>query len=213
MTDDLTGLPSIHRLAVQTSDGLDLRAEIASPVAVAATVVACHPHPLHGGSMYANVVEALFTGLPPLGAAVMRFNFRGVSGSEGRYDRGRGERLDVLAAVDEMDRRWPEVDLLLAGYSFGAEVAMAVDHRAVAGWLLVAPPLTILPAEDLVALGDQRPKTFVVGANDQYCSPDRLAERLAGSPNTRVVEVEGADHFFGAGLDQVLATAATAIGQ
>jgi hypothetical protein len=180
----------MHRLALRTSDGLDLRAEIAAPASPTAAVVACHPHPLHGGNMYANVVEALFTGLPPLGAAVMRFNFRGVSGSEGRYGDGRGEQLDTGAAVAEMHRRWPDTPLLLAGYSFGAEVALAVDHPALVGWFLVAPPLRLLPASDLVALTDHRPKHFVVGAHDQFCSHDALAEQVSSSPSSQVLKIE-----------------------
>jgi alpha/beta superfamily hydrolase len=161
--------------------------------------------------MHANVVDALFNAMPRLGTAVIRFNFRGVSGSQGRFGGGAAERLDAQAAVGEMHRRWPEAALLLAGYSFGAEVALAVGDPAVAGWLAVAPPLRLLPPEELVALTDQRPKHVVVGAHDQFRSHEELVERFEDAPNTRIVRVDGADHFFTIGLDQIVLAATAAL--
>ena len=211
MTDDMGLETKIDRLAVQTSDGLDLRAEIAIPTDVQAAVVVCHPHPLHGGSMYANVVEALLLALPEAGTAVLRFNFRGTSGSEGRHDYGQGEQLDVLAALDEIERRWPEVPLALTGYSFGADMALAVDDARVSAWFAVAPPLRILPFDELVALGNARPKHLVAAAHDQFRPPTELTKLVAGCPNTSITTIDGADHFFAVGLPDVVAVAHSAL--
>ena len=46
-----------------------------------AGVVICHPHPLRGGDMHNNVVEALALGLAQRGLATLCFNFRGVGAS------------------------------------------------------------------------------------------------------------------------------------
>ncbi len=205
---------AVTRLAVSTADGLDLRAELAVPAGgdtPRAAVAVCHPHPLHGGSMYNNVVEALFSGLPPRGAAVLRFNFRGTSGSEGRHDHGRGERLDAAAALDELARRWPGVPLLLAGYSFGADVSLAVDHPGVAGWLAVAPVLRVVDPTEMVALADPRPVWMASATDDQFRPYDDLVPMVADAVNTTVSPVPGADHFFMTGLDRVVAVAAEAL--
>ncbi|MEZ5406770.1 MAG: alpha/beta hydrolase [Acidimicrobiales bacterium] len=214
MSDDMgQGAVAVTRLAVATADGLDLRAELAVPGGATprAGVVVCHPHPLHGGSMYNNVVEALFDGLPPLGAAVLRFNFRGTSGSEGRHDHGRGERLDVTAALDEMAGRWPGMPLLLAGYSFGADVSLAVDHPAVAGWLAVAPVLRVVDPAEMVALRDRRPVWLASAEGDQFRPYADLVPMVADAVTTTVTPVPGADHFFMVGLDRVVAVGSEAL--
>ena len=86
--------------------------------------VICHPHPLYGGSMYNNVVEAIEEGFLQSGFTTLRFNFRGVGESCGTYDDGNGEVDDAAAACAYMrDMLGPDTRLVLAGYSFGAWVA------------------------------------------------------------------------------------------
>src|SRR4051794_24263321 len=74
--------------------------------------VVAHPHPLYGGTMHNKVVYATARRLESHGAAVLRFNFRGVGASAGAYDQGRGERQDMLAALSAMRRRFPGLPLL-----------------------------------------------------------------------------------------------------
>ena len=61
-------------------------------------VVICHPHPLYGGSMDNNVVDSLEEALVRVSLISFKFNFRGVGGSQGQFDRGIGEQEDVDAA-------------------------------------------------------------------------------------------------------------------
>lgn len=205
-----------QRFRLETSDGVDLEAELASPTPIDATppagvVVACHPHPLYGGSMHANVVDALFRALPSTGAAVVRFNFRGAGSSSGTHDEGRRERLDVEAAVTAASERWPEAPLLLAGYSFGADVALTVADPTIGGWLAVAPPLRIVDRSEMAALLDERPKSMVTGTDDQFNPFVELAASVADLPNTTVTPAAGADHFFAVGLDDVVTAARAAL--
>jgi alpha/beta superfamily hydrolase len=112
----------------------------AGPVRAAAVVA--HPHPLYGGTMHDKVVYATARRLEARGAAVLRFNFRGVGASMGRHDQGRGERQDVTAALAEVRRRLPGVPLLAAGYSFGCFVALAAAADGSADAMLgLAPPV------------------------------------------------------------------------
>ena len=59
-----------------------------------------------------------------LGFSALRFNFRGVGESEGSFDEGNGEMEDVLAAVTWMREAEPQLPLWLAGFSFGAAMAV-----------------------------------------------------------------------------------------
>ncbi|MGF1597333.1 MAG: alpha/beta hydrolase [Acidimicrobiales bacterium] len=205
------GAARIERTTLHTSDGIDLVAELIEPGDVEAAMVACHPHPLYGGSMHANVVDALFRALPADGTAVLRFNFRGANGSGGEHDGGGAERLDVTAALDAAADRWPGVPLLLAGYSFGADVALAVDHDRVVAWFVVAPPLRIVERREQVALNDERPVHVVAGAHDQYRAAAEARELLADAVNVTVTEAPGADHFFAVGLTTVVEAARRAV--
>ncbi len=69
-------------------------------------VIICHPHPLMGGSMYNNVVEAIQEAFAAENFSTLRFNFRGVGGSTGIYDEGRGEVGDILSAREYLINKW-----------------------------------------------------------------------------------------------------------
>ncbi len=97
------------------------------------TAVFAHPHPLHGGTMHNKVVYRAVQALTRSGFATLRFNFRGVGLSEGRYDAGRGEVDDYRAALDEAERDGG-LPLVAGGFSFGSAVALKaiVGDRRVA---------------------------------------------------------------------------------
>jgi hypothetical protein len=111
-----------------------------------ALAVVCHPHPLYQGTMRNKVVHSVARAANRLGAPAVRFNFRGVGASGGAWDEGRGETGDALAVVEWARRRWPERRLWLAGFSFGAFVALkaALEARP-AALVTVAPPVQRFP--------------------------------------------------------------------
>ena len=77
---------------VVTSDGIALEAELATPSdgPPRAGMVLCHPHPQYGGTMHTKVVYQSAKALSRIGCAVLRFNFRGVGTSAGRFADGVG---------------------------------------------------------------------------------------------------------------------------
>jgi uncharacterized protein len=170
-------------------------------------LVLCHPHPLHGGDMENNVISAFAAAFAAAGFAVLRFNFRGVGKSTGRYAEGLGEQEDAKAALAWIAAQ-PGVDttrLLLAGYSFGARVTLAVaatDPR-VAGFIVIAPPIR---HGDWPPLESARgPKIFLCGEHDSHAPPDALATLVNGlSDPKRLAIFSDTDHFF-IGLEQTLA--------
>lgn len=159
--------------------------------------VVCHPHPQYGGDMENPVVAATVAALRAAGAATLRFNFRGVGASEGRYGGGAAEVEDARAAVSALRERAPEAAIALGGYSFGAMVALVAGcaDPDVARSFAIALPVTMFDAEALRS--SARPKLFVLGDRDEYCpgaALDELVGRLAGANS--VVRLSGADHFL-----------------
>jgi alpha/beta superfamily hydrolase len=186
---------TIEPVALRTADGLTLEGELCVPDGVRAAAVLAHPHPLHGGNMRSIVIGALFEGLPAAGVAALRFNFSGVGQSQGTHDDGRGERLDVVAALDTLFEIVEGLPLVLAGWSFGADTALAVDDDRHRGWFAVAPPLRHND-EAVAAAADPRPKLLAVPQHDQFRAPDSARELTADWANTRLEVVPGADHFL-----------------
>lgn len=188
-----------------TADDVTLEAELSLPEQPRAGVVVTHPNPLMGGDMYTPVPAAMFGALGELGVAGLRFNFRGVGRSSGTHDKGRGEQLDVAAAIEHLAGAAPGVPILLAGWSFGADVALAVDDERVAGWFLAAPPLRVVDPEDMAARLSAAPKVLAVPERDQFAPPDVVRPIVASWQNATVEVIEGADHFFGMHMAQLTA--------
>jgi alpha/beta superfamily hydrolase len=186
-----------------TADGVRLEAETSIPPDPWASVVLAHPHPLFGGSMRTGVPAALFERLPGAGIACLRFNFRGVEGSEGTHGEGVDERLDAQAAVDALAAEVPGVPLVVAGWSFGGDVSLTVTDAALAGWCAIAAPLAVVPLDDMAAARDPRPKRLLVPEHDQYRRPDAARTATATWVGTEVVVIPGADHFLAGRLAAV----------
>jgi uncharacterized protein len=169
---------------------------------VAAAVV-CHAHPLHGGMMHFKPVFRAAKALQLEGLAALRFNFRGVGRSEGVHDRGIGEQDDVRAALDEVERRFPRLPLVLGGFSFGSAMALRVgvaDPRVRALFALGLPAAMV---GDFAFMGGSRkPRLFVQGANDIFGPAERLRAMVSALPEPReLVVVPESDHFFSGRLD------------
>jgi len=154
--------------------------------------------------MHNNVVSALFRGAPGLGVAAVRFDFRGVGGSTGNSDGGPGERDDLRAALDHLAAESPSLPLAIAGYSFGAEVALTVDHPSAVGWFVVAPVFRMFPAEQVVASADGRPKRLVIAEHDQFMPPVGARESTRGWRSTTIEVAPMVDHFFGGGTNAIV---------
>lgn len=200
-----------HQVGLHTADGLRLEADLCAPHGATVGVVVCHPHPQFGGDRYNAVVDTLFRSVAAAGMAVLRFDFRGVNDSEGTHDGGIAERLDVAAALDTLSS---VVDgpLWLAGYSFGASVALDVVDPHVVGWLAVAPPLAVMPGARAAGL-DPRPKHVLVAGHDQFSPPDPTSEAMADWVDTEMTVIPRADHFFAADLATIASWALDVFGR
>jgi len=156
-----------------------------------------HPHPQHQGTMLNKVVHTIGRAMNDLGAPVLRFNFRGVGASEGAYADGLGETADAAAAAAWLRGRFPGTELWLAGFSFGAAVAIrAAAEVAPRRLVSVAPPVARMGA----LLEDARPGCpwlVVQGGADEVVAPaDVSSWVLARVPPPELALLPEVDHFF-----------------
>ena len=161
-----------------------------------ATIVICHPHPEHGGTMHNKVVTILERSMRELGLRTVRFNFRGVGESEGSHDDGYGETDDLFAVVEWVRRTRPDDSLWLGGFSFGCYICTRAALNIDVGHLIcIAPPVDRYAFDSLHH--PECPWLVVQGDEDDVVHVDAVtnwANALKPAPD--LVVMEGADHFF-----------------
>ncbi|MDG1366453.1 MAG: alpha/beta hydrolase [Acidimicrobiales bacterium] len=192
--------PALESMRLLLDDAVSLAVDIQSPAEPLGTFVACHPHPLFGGSRHDTVVTAMVGGALAAGWRVVRFDFRGAGASTGKHSGGEAERVDVVAVLDSLganDR------LVLGGYSFGADVALSIADERIERWVCSAPVLNVF--DQFAAATDPRPTHLIAGAHDQFRSSSALREATARWHSTDISEVATADHFFGGAHAKVTA--------
>ena len=195
------------------SDDLTLEGLLANPGRGAPAAVVCHPHPMYGGSMYNNVVDATLAAMWQLGYATLRFNFRGVGNSEGEHDGGPGEVDDAVAAMAFLLAQ-PGVrkdGAAMTGYSFGAMVAVSAGYERAEIARIVAVAIPLAMADARIPGGASKPVLLISGDHDSY-SPVAGLQALKSKigDSARLEIVAGTDHFFGgkeAELSRVIAEA------
>jgi hypothetical protein len=168
-----------------------------------------HPHPLHGGTMNNRVVFALFQAFQRRGFSALRFNFRGVGRSQGRFDSGGGELSDAASALDWMQTVNPAASACwIAGYSFGAWIGMQLMMRRpeIGGFIAVAPPAGTLDFSFLAPCPASG--LMVHGSRDEVVPADaveKLAKKLSSQKNVVVSfrAIAGADHYFAAHMAEL----------
>ena len=167
------------------------------------SVVVTHPHPLYGGDMDNTVVESICRAYRQKDYTTLRFNFRGIGGSQGRYDNGIDEQQDVLAAQSYLQEMgFERIDL--AGYSFGTWINAQVGCSGafLQEMIMVSPPVAFIDFDHIPTLPCL--KLVVTGSQDDFAPPDQVKRTLPKwSPSARFEQIEGADHFYGGYLSEL----------
>ena len=154
-------------------------------------LLVAHPHPLHGGSLDNKVVATLAKTALDQGWVAVRPNFRGVGMSEGTFDAGVGETEDLLAVVRFVEKSYPDLPWVLAGFSFGAYVQHRLRQQMPAQRLiLIAPAVTMVefdpvPVDTVVIFGDA----------DELIPPTAM-QHWADAQHLTVKRIPDAGHFF-----------------
>jgi alpha/beta superfamily hydrolase len=168
----------------------------------APVAIVLHPHPEQGGTMNNKITYALFRTFVDQGFSTLRFNFRGVGRSEGKFDHGDGELSDAAACLD-----WLQVQNVeprqcwVAGFSFGAWICMQLLMRRpeLDGFIAVAPPANMY---DFTFLAPCPVSGMILqGEKDEIVSKDAVLKLVAKLSAQRGLHIDcriipGADHFF-----------------
>jgi alpha/beta superfamily hydrolase len=173
-----------------------------NPNPKAPVALVLHPHPLYGGTMNNKITYNLYKAFANNGYSVLRINFRGVGKSQGKFDNGVGELMDITAVINWLhDQNMEATDFWIAGFSFGAWIALQTVMRRpeIENYILVAPPASkydfnfIVPcsASGLIIQGE---KDEITKEQDSA----RLAEKLSARDGAEIAYqmVPNADHFF-----------------
>lgn len=165
--------------------------------------IICHPHPLYGGTMHNKVVDYLSRTLNELGVGTVRFNFRGVEQSEGEYAQGAGETEDLRAVLNWARKQRPGHPLWLAGFSFGAYVALNVAREfPLAQLITVAPPVNFFDFSGIAA--PDCPWILVQGEADEIVPSQTVFDWARNqSPAPEIIRIPGVGHFFHGYLNQL----------
>jgi alpha/beta superfamily hydrolase len=163
--------------------------------------VVCHPHSLYGGAMGNKVVTTLTRAVRQAGGVALRFNFRGVGESAGRYDAGIGETEDLLAVWDWLAGEYPDLPAWLAGFSFGSFVAargaerLAEQDRSADGLALIAPPVHHYDFASLAP--PECPVTVIQGDADEIVPVEEVRSWVGVTALApEYLELPGVSHFF-----------------
>ena len=161
-----------------------------------ATIVICHPHPEHGGTMHNKVVTIIERSMRELGLRTIRFNFRSAGESEGEHDEGYGETDDLFAVTEWVRHTRPDDELWLGGFSFGSYITLRAAQNLKLGQLItIAPPVdryafSQIQHPDCPWLVIQGDEDDVVALEDVAC----WLEDVDPAPEFLVMEQAG--HFF-----------------
>ncbi len=164
--------------------------------------VVAHPHPLFGGTMDNKVVQTLARALVQCGWRAVRFNFRGVGGSAGVYDEGRGELADLLAVLGHCapsGAGLPSVPVALAGFSFGAfvtshAVAAVASSRALEQVVLVGTATSRFAVAPIAP--ELHDRTLVLHGEQDDTVPLMDVMNWARPQDLPVTVIPGVGHFF-----------------
>lgn len=157
--------------------------------------------------MHNKVVFRAARALNDAGLVTLRFNFRGVGASTGTHDAGHGEQDDARAGLDYLTANYPGAPVVLAGFSFGARVALEVGVRdeRVKYLIGIGTPMNMYDFGFLQSCA--KPLLLVHGERDEFGDQEKLRElaaKLLPEARVRLEIIPGAGHFFDYQLDEMM---------
>ncbi len=176
---------------------------------VKGVALACHPHPLGGGTMHNKVVFRAAAGLVDAGLITLRFNFRGVGASTGVHADVPGGKQDVRDALDYLKKNYPGQPITLAGFSFGSRTGMEVGMNETSVVRLISIGTPVDKYGDFEFLRDvKKPILFIHGNKDEFGSLEnvrKLVNEVSENTEAELIAFENCGHFFDDHLDELRA--------
>lgn len=151
------------------------------------------------------------------GIATMRFNFPFMENKKGRPDTPAVAHKTIEAAIAKAKKLCPELPLFTAGKSFGGRMTSqylsANPDDTIKGIIFYGFPLhapgkpSVERAEHLKAI--KKPMLFLQGTRDELATWKLIEPVCSSLPLAELVKIEGANHAFKAGKQNILQLLAT----
>lgn len=155
-----------------------------------------HPHPLYGGTMDNKVTQTLARTFVSLGYVAVRMNFRGVGKSAGAHDAGIGETDDMALLLAAMRQKYPDLPLVLSGFSFGTFVQSCLQQRLKANDTPVHRMVLVGAAAGKWAMPDIPANSILIHGELDDTIPLKDVFDWLRPQDIAVIVIPGADHFF-----------------
>ncbi|WP_143307975.1 alpha/beta hydrolase family protein [Chitinophaga vietnamensis] len=165
-----------------------------------------------GAGMDHSFMETLANALAQAGIATLRFNFPFAEHKKGRPDSPAVAQATIAAAIAKAQELQPKLPLFASGKSFGGRMSSqylaAHPNSPAKGIVFYGFPLhpagkpSIDRAEHLKAL--KIPMLFLQGSKDTLATWDLIESVCASLKKATLVRLEGADHSFKAGKNDVM---------
>lgn len=181
---------------------IDFPDNISFPEPRALALVA-HPHPLFGGTMDNKVTQTLARSFVQLGYIAVRMNFRGVGKSEGQYDDGLGETDDMEILLSNLRQRYPDLPIILGGFSFGTFVQAQLQQRIATQGIPVQQLVLVGTATSKWPIPNVPDNTLLIHGESDEVIPLQSVFEWARPQSLPVIVISGSDHFFNRKLQQI----------
>jgi len=165
-----------------------------------------------GAGMNHSFMIALAKSLSESGIASMRFNFPFTENKKGRPDPPAIAHRTIEASILKAGELFPKLPLFVSGKSFGGRMTsqyLSTHHDdSVKGIIFYGFPLhppgkpSIERAEHLKDV--KVPMLFLQGTRDELAKWDLIESVCSSLPLAQLVKIEGADHSFKAGKQNVI---------
>ena len=152
--------------------------------------------------MHNKVVYRIARAMRRAGAVVLRFNYRGVNMSEGKYDNEAGETEDARTALAFLRARYTQLPFSLAGFSFGSRIILKIGCQTPETSRLIAVGFPATSAESRQLGQCEIPRVFIQSIKDEFCPVPCLESYFTELKGPKqLIWVEASDHFFAGALD------------
>jgi predicted alpha/beta-hydrolase family hydrolase len=170
-----------------------------------------------GAGMNHSFMITLSQLLAEAGITTMRFNFPFAENQKGRPDTPAVAHLTIEAAIAKAEKLFPGLPLFVAGKSFGGRMSSqyvsANPDAEIKGLIFYGFPLhppgkpSTDRAEHLKNI--KKPMLFLQGTRDELAIWNLIEEVCSSLPPATLVKIEGANHAFKAGKQDILQLLAT----
>jgi uncharacterized protein len=165
-----------------------------------------------GAGMNHPFMVTLAKSLADVGIATLRFNFPFIENGKKRADVPAVAHKTIEAAIQHAHNRYPALPLFVSGKSFGGRMSSQYlalhPSSTVTGIIFYGFPLhpagkpSIERAEHLKDV--KVPMLFLQGTRDALATIDMIEEVSSTLPAATLIKIEGADHSFKAGKQDVM---------